>query len=51
MTSAEPMENPSLPANVYDILGCGFGPANLAIAAALTDKWSDGEVSVIITQF
>lgn len=24
---------------IYDILGCGFGPANLGIAVALVDKW------------
>lgn len=26
--------------DTYDVLGCGFGPANLGIAVALADKWS-----------
>ena len=38
------MDSAPLTADVFDILGCGFGPANLAIAAALTDKWAVGEV-------
>lgn len=34
-----------LPLQIYDLIGAGFGPANLAIAAALTDKWSDSKVT------
>ncbi|TDL27311.1 hypothetical protein BD410DRAFT_782400 [Rickenella mellea] len=29
----------------YDIVGCGFGPSNLALAAALTDRWADSKNS------
>jgi L-ornithine N5-monooxygenase len=26
---------------IYDIVGLGFGPANIAIGAALTEKWTE----------
>jgi L-ornithine N5-oxygenase len=29
----------STAAKVYDLIGLGFGPANIAIAGALIDKW------------
>ncbi|KAH6918510.1 lysine/ornithine N-monooxygenase [Coprinopsis sp. MPI-PUGE-AT-0042] len=28
---------------VYDIVGLGFGPANIAIGAALTEKWTEDD--------
>ena len=31
---------------VYDVLGCGFGPANLAIAVALCEKSAGVRVSM-----
>jgi hypothetical protein len=31
---------------VYDLLGIGFGPANLAIAVALLEHWDQHKVSV-----
>ena len=31
----------------YDVLGLGFGPANLAIAAVITEKWSLSQVSLL----
>ena len=30
---------------VYDLVGLGFGPANIAIAGALTEKWQQDVVS------
>ena len=36
---------------IFDIIGCGFGPANLAIAAALTDKWAETEVRFFLLNF
>lgn len=32
---------------VYDLVGLGFGPANLAIAGALVEKWEGGEVNAV----
>jgi hypothetical protein len=32
---------------VYDLLGIGFGPANLAITVALLELWDQHKVSVI----
>jgi len=29
----------------FDLVGLGFGPANIAIAGALTEAWQNGEVS------
>lgn len=29
---------------VYDLIGLGFGPANLAIAGALLEKWGASTV-------
>ena len=26
---------------IYDLVGVGFGPANLALSGALIDKWED----------
>lgn len=34
----------SLEEVTYDILGLGFGPANLSIAAAVTEAWTTGKV-------
>ncbi|KLO14186.1 hypothetical protein SCHPADRAFT_826848 [Schizopora paradoxa] len=28
---------------VFDVLGCGFGPANLAIAVALAERWTEAK--------
>ena len=28
----------------YDLLGVGFGPANLSIAVALIDRWEQAKV-------
>ena len=36
--------SPTIHPDVFDILGCGFGPANLGIAVALVDKWSSDNV-------
>lgn len=30
---------------IYDLVGLGFGPANLAIAGALTERWEQAGVS------
>ncbi|KAL5511693.1 hypothetical protein ACEPAH_4911 [Sanghuangporus vaninii] len=30
--------------DTFDLLGVGFGPANIAIAAAISDKWSSNEL-------
>ncbi|TFK42521.1 L-lysine 6-monooxygenase (NADPH-requiring)-domain-containing protein [Crucibulum laeve] len=38
MSSAAPQE-------VYDLIGLGFGPANIAIAAALTETWNTSSES------
>lgn len=32
------------PTEIFDVLGCGFGPANLGIAVALADKRSTEQV-------
>ena len=32
------------PISTYDLLGVGFGPANIAIAVAVADRWSPNEV-------
>ena len=32
---------------VFDVLGCGFGPANLAIAVALAERWTEAKVIAI----
>lgn len=34
----------------YDVLGLGFGPANLAIAAVITEKWALSQVSLRLLQ-
>ncbi|KAF8991740.1 lysine/ornithine N-monooxygenase [Cyathus striatus] len=31
---------PSIDNNVFDLIGLGFGPSNIAISAALTEAWS-----------
>lgn len=33
--------------NIYDLVGLGFGPANVALAGALIEKWESGEVNAI----
>jgi hypothetical protein len=33
------------PEDIYDLVGLGFGPANLAIAGALTERWNSPDVS------
>lgn len=34
---------------VYDLVGLGFGPANLAFAGALVEKWEGGEVRTFLS--
>lgn len=34
------MAIPSPSAPVYDVIGLGFGPANIAIGGAIIDKWA-----------
>ncbi|RPD66153.1 lysine/ornithine N-monooxygenase [Lentinus tigrinus ALCF2SS1-7] len=34
------MAAPTAPATIYDVIGLGFGPANVAIAGAIVDKWA-----------
>lgn len=31
----------------YDVIGLGFGPANVAIAGAIVDKWANPEPSQV----
>lgn len=30
---------------VYDVVGLGFGPANIAVAGAIVEKWGQPEVA------
>lgn len=32
---------------IYDLVGLGFGPANVALAGALIERWESGEVHAI----
>lgn len=32
---------------IYDLVGLGFGPANVALAGALIEKWEGGEVNIV----
>ncbi|OBZ75954.1 L-ornithine N(5)-monooxygenase [Grifola frondosa] len=43
-----PSLNPSVP--IYDIIGLGFGPANLAIAGAIVEKWSANKSAAPLRQ-
>lgn len=37
--------HPQSPADdIFDLIGLGFGPANVAIAGALVDEWSSTKV-------
>lgn len=35
---------PSQKETVFDLIGLGFGPANIAIACALTEDWENQKV-------
>ncbi len=48
------MAAPAASAPVYDVVGLGFGPANVAIAGAIVDKWAstrsgDATVSLLLS--
>lgn len=36
---------------IYDLVGLGFGPANVALAGALIEKWESGEVNIVISYY
>jgi len=42
------MSSSSQQDTVFDLVGLGFGPANIAIAGALTEHWTENKVRSVI---
>ena len=40
------MSDPSTSGLIYDLIGLGFGPANIAIGGAIVEKWASSPSSV-----